>query len=109
MKIKNWLPSKRDIKYFWQRRTRGWDDSQCWSLDYSLAKLIAPRLKRFKEVTVSFPHGLSCQEWNDILDQMIASFEYFGSEERWDSTDDESIKHQEGVDLFAKWYNHLWS
>ena len=109
MKIKQWLRlDKRDIKFFWQRRTRGWDDSQCWSLDYSLAKIILPRLQRFKEVTIGFPADLSEQEWASILDQMIAAFQFFGSEERWSAPHEECEKHQEGIDLFAQHYQSLW-
>ena len=32
---------------WWDRRTKGFDESETWSMDYSLAKLIAPRLKMF--------------------------------------------------------------
>ena len=39
----------RNLKYFWQRRTRGWDDSDLYSLDYTIAKFVLPRLKVFAE------------------------------------------------------------
>lgn len=100
---------KRSIKFFFQRLTRGWDDSDTWSLDYSLAKLIAPRLKRFKEVTGGHPGDMTEQEWNNTLDKMIAAFEFLGSEERWSNTDKNKWNEvQEGIDLFAKHYVGLW-
>ena len=32
---------------WWDRRTKGFDESETWSLDYSLSKLIAPRIEMF--------------------------------------------------------------
>ena len=43
------------IKYWYQRRNRGWDDSETWGLDTTLAFWIVPRLKRLKEVTNGKP------------------------------------------------------
>ena len=42
---------KRSLRFWWQRGTRGWDDSETWGLDGTLARFILPRLQRFKEVT----------------------------------------------------------
>lgn len=99
---------KRARKFFWQRLTRGWDDSETWSLDHSLAKLILPRLKRFKQITIGIPGDMKEREWNDILDKMIASFEFAASEERWKATPEDYDKHKEGLQLFAEYYWALW-
>jgi hypothetical protein len=107
-RLKRKLPTKRDIRFFWQRRTRGWDDGDTFSLDHSLAKVILPRLKRFKEVTIAYPSDMSEKEWAENLDKMIAAFEFAGSEERWMAGPKEYEKHQEGIDLFAKHYWGLW-
>ena len=32
---------------WWDRRTKGFDETETWSLDYSLSKLIAPRIEMF--------------------------------------------------------------
>lgn len=101
-------PWRREIRFFYQRLTRGWDDGETFSLDYSLAKLIAPRLRRFKEVTIGVPGGFEKEEWNIILDKMIASFEFAASEEHWNATPLEYEKYSEGFDLFAKHYFRLW-
>jgi hypothetical protein len=98
---------RRDILYFYQRITRGWDDGDTFSLDHSLAKLIYPRLKRFKELTINEPPLPEEKEWSDQLDKMIAAFEYAGSEYRWNNPLD-ALKHEEGVELFAKNYFRLW-
>jgi hypothetical protein len=98
---------KRKIKFFYQRMTRGWDDSETWSLDYSLSKLILPRLLRFKELRD--PIVLSTGDWDSDMNKMIAAFEFLGSEERWNCYDNNKWNEvQEGVDLFAKHYVNLW-
>jgi len=105
LRNRNW---KRDWKFLKQRITRGWDDSETFSLDYSLGKVIAPRLKRFKEVTMGHPMDMTEQEWANDLDKMIAAFEFAGSEKRWMATNEEYKKHQEGIDLFAEHFFGLW-
>ena len=41
-----YMPMKR----WFQRRTRGWDDSDTWALDMTMAELMLPRFKRFREL-----------------------------------------------------------
>lgn len=100
VKLSRYRPWKRTLKFFWQRCTRGWDDSETWSLDHSLGKLIAPRLKRLRDITIGVPADMEEQEWKEKLDKMIAAFEFAGSEERWTAPPAEFKKHQEGLQLF---------
>ena len=108
---------KSRTKHLWQRITRGWDDSETWSLDYTTSKWILPRIKRLKEINFGHPSSLgSTEEWNEVLDKMILAFNI--NLEQWD--DDENFPAnlrdpilrrktmQEGLDLFAKYYNDLW-
>lgn len=107
--VKKMIRRRREACFLWQKITRGWTDKETWSLDYSLAQYIAPRLKRFKELNNGFPYGLSSEEWDGILDKMIFAFEFLGSEERWDNNNKDEWKDvQEGIDLFAKYYFDLW-
>ncbi len=100
---------RRDVKFWFHRLQHGWDDSETWSLDYSLAKLILPRLRRFKELANWKPSDLTWEEWQAALDQMIAAFEYAGSEERWNDVAGKGQDlHQEGLELFSKYYFRLW-
>lgn len=54
-KLKNLIPhykyynifQKQFWKYWWQRKVKGFDDTELWSLDYSLTEFIAPRLQEF--------------------------------------------------------------
>ncbi len=100
---------KRSLHFFLQRKIRGFSDDETWSLDYSLAKLILPRLVRFKKLNIGHPHGSNEQEWNDTLDKMIATFQFLGSEERWDCCEQKKWDEvQEGLNAFAKYYLNLW-
>lgn len=99
--------AKRAVKLWWQRRTRGWDDSETWNLDTSLAKVILPRLKRFKELTVGCPVDVTWEEWGNTLDTMIKAFEWFAADCNERDEDFYTEAHK-GVELFAKYYGHLW-
>lgn len=96
--------------FLYQTLTRGWNDSELWSLDYSLSKLILPRLKRFRKVTGSYPTDLnSLDEWREELDKMIYSFSFLASEKRWDCYDEKVWNQvQEGLELFSRRYTNLW-
>ena len=39
----------RNIKYWFQRRTRGWSDDETWNLDYEFIKWVNTRFKKYKE------------------------------------------------------------
>ncbi len=100
---------KRARRFAWQRLTRGWDDSELWSMDHSLAVVILPRLKEFRKKHGGYPGSLeTMEEWDAILDKMIAGFEWFASDARFDANPIGYEDAQIGLDLFAKWYGHLW-
>ena len=43
---------KRDIKYWFQRRVRGWSDDETWNLDYEFIKWVNSKFKKYKEEAV---------------------------------------------------------
>ncbi len=96
---------KREFRYYGQRLTRGWDDSELWNLDNTISEFVLPRLKRFKAYQHSHPSYMTKEEWDGVLDQMILAFENnlidFPSREQ-----DKQV--EEGLTLFAKYYVHLW-
>lgn len=96
---------KRAFRYYGQRLTRGWDDSDLWNLDATISEFVLPRLKRFKAYQHSHPPYMTKEEWDEVLDQMILAFENnlidFPSREQ-----DKQV--EEGLALFAKYYVHLW-
>ena len=109
------------------------DNFDCWSLDYTLARIIHPALIRLKETKHGYPelwedgmvthHNWDRQlhfdfidediesnylidKWNGILDKMIYSFGKIMEDAYFDNEEWEMI--QEGLDLFAKHYTSLW-
>lgn len=103
-----WFSFRRWIRFWWQRRTRGWDDATVWSLDGTIAAFILPRLKRFKEINKCYPPDLTPEKWNEILDKMILAMEFYSSENRFASNKESYEKADEGIKLFAEWFIHLW-
>jgi hypothetical protein len=123
----------RPIKFFFQRLTRGYDDSCTWSLDHHLAKLILPRLRMFREQPHGCPTNMSdvafhptvaegeedpeMSAWNEKLDKMIYSFDYIASGRQWgydeawtvEKEAAEDKKVAEGLELFGKYYRGLWN
>jgi hypothetical protein len=101
----------RAIRFFFQRRIRGWDDSETWNLDYTIANFIVTRLKRYKELNNGIPPDLNEQQWDDILDKMIASFElrcYDYREDFENASEEREAIITEGLNLFSKHFEDLW-
>lgn len=115
---------KAKLTRLFQRITRGWDDSDTWSLDYTIAKFALPRLKRFQELNNGWPDKdfMTFEKWNEAIDKMIWSFEQicnnFDGLDMWDDTiskedNYKKIKEfddkvQEGLNLFGKYFRALW-
>lgn len=106
----SWSSWRRALRFLWQNITQGWNDSDCWGLDYTFALYILPRLKRFKEIAHSHPCDMKPEEWDAILDKMIKAFELVIEHEfnRYGNISEEQALIEEGLTLFAKWYQHLW-
>lgn len=100
----------RSYKFWCQRRKRGWDDSDTWSLYTSIAEFILPRLIRFKEVNNGFPDNLTSEKWDEILDKMIFAMDYIAREDDTfgKELEDNWEKVQEGLDLFNEYFFDLW-
>lgn len=74
-----------------------------FSLDHTLALVILPALKVYKEASAGCPACVLPKKWDEILDKIIKSFEMKIN----DGYQDED-EMQEGFELFGKWYQHLW-
>lgn len=99
---------KRSIKHWFQRRIRGFDDSETWSLDLRIAQFTLPRLKRFKELSMAHPMDLTEEEWVDILDEIIYSMEICSDEDYILRDDIDWDRVYNGLELFGKWFRDLW-
>jgi hypothetical protein len=96
---------KRAFKHYGQRLSRGWDDSDCWNLDETIAEFVLPRLKKFKENPFGCPSTLTEKEWDTILGKMVHAFEKSLS---FHLTKEEDEEVQEGLNLFAEYFFSLW-
>lgn len=102
---------KKEEEYHKQRMDNGFDDSETWSLDYTIARFVYPRLKRFREVTIGIPAGLSEEEWYDILDTMLDGFRLAATDDNTETREEgkeRTATIQKALDLFAKYFFDLW-
>ena len=59
---------KRNIKYWFQRRTRGWSDDETWNLDWEFFRWVNSRFKQYRK------------DASDIVDLEFYKFKYKGKE-----------------------------
>lgn len=104
---------KRKIIYWYQRRTRGFDNRELWSLDYTIASFVLPRLKVFRNYTHGYPSRFeNMEQWQKTIDEMIFAMEFtikegegkFNSE----TYQEEYKRYRRGMKLFCKYFHGLW-
>lgn len=112
------------IVFFWQRRTRGFDEPDLWDLGSSLAQIIAPRLKAFRDMEktstpivqgMPFVHALHWTDdeeeindglWFAMVDKMYQAFQMIVDDE---ITTPSQVRYvREGLALFAAYMQNLW-
>lgn len=97
-----------------QRQDRGFDDSELWSFDCTIAGFITPRLKAFRDHAVEIgdhPGSMDYQKWIKILDDMIAGFEIYPEHFNWKQEEQEANwkKVNKALSLFTKYFYSLWN
>ena len=97
-----------NLKYWWtHKRHKKIYDCEWWSLYYTIALFVLPRLIKYRENLMGYPGSLNnTEEWEEILDKMIYSFDFIVRDEKeaLDETKEDSAKIEEGLNLFGKWY-----
>lgn len=124
-----------------QKKIRNIKYKDIIDLDNTLARFILPRLKFYKKNVIGYPLEFTSEEWKDILDKMILSFELildtsepdfgehkyhiekiddnisklvedpgstFDSEAYMKWNKDKESKINEGLKLFAEYFQSLW-
>lgn len=93
---------------------------ETWSLDITISQYIVPRLKLYKKLNNGIPSRLeTIDEWHEILDKMIRTFEYLSDEScnygcntdeaNWlDVYNQRQKETKEGLMLFAEYFQALW-
>lgn len=117
---------RRQYRYFRQRRNRGFDDSELWNFDYTIAKFMAPRMKVFIEnvrehggvpIRLTKEDGSDPRneqafaEWILILKKIQRAFQLMIDEENAEKiyTQEQYDQMDEGLKLFGEWYKSLWT
>ena len=68
-------------KYRKQRDSQGFDDTETWHLDRTLALFLIPRLERFIQVNNGFPTNETEESYDEKLNFILNSFkEYYYNE-----------------------------
>lgn len=95
--------------YCAQREKRGFDDSELWNLDGTIAKFISPRLSAYVKTVIESNYNSSempFDEWLDILKKMDEGFKIMSSDKN--RNEDEVDKMNDAIDLFNKYFFNLW-
>lgn len=97
-------------EYRKQRLERGFDDSELWSLDSTIAEFVYPRLKAFYNEgdMLGYPARLTKNKWHDILKSMIKAFDIIVNKNIIDYTKEERKQVDNGLRLFAEYFSDLW-
>lgn len=132
-----WCLGRRQLTFWWQRRTRGFDDSELWSLDFTMCKFMAPRIRALAAMTHGCPSDVLYGEdtsvdgifafdalpeeeqrrrndeafarWKEMLSKMARAMELYVEHET-SIEFDETVKREweEGMALFHKYLFALW-
>lgn len=99
----------RRVRWWWQRRERGWDDRETWNIDCELARWAAPRLETYRDKAIGYPHRLDADVWFAIVDKMAQAFRFCATYD-WELEDGKGrAKYiEEGLDLFREYFFDLW-
>lgn len=102
--------TRRFWRFFWQRCTRGWDDSDTWNLDTTAAKFLLPRLRRFKELNDGHPCDISFEEWERIIDEITWLLEKsIDDDELFEPPMNEKVERiRKAEEYLGKYFRHLW-
>ena len=93
-----------------QRFENGFDDTETWHLDRSMALFIIPRLKRFMEVNNGIANGETEESYYEKLRFIIGAFEnYYATDQYFNSVDiEERKKLTDDVRLAVDYLSKLW-
>ncbi len=95
-------------------------DYDNWDMFSTLALVILPALKSFRQSVNSYPYDLTHEQWLSILDNMIWAFEQIQPGYDWQQLyyktggfdevgcNEHANKIDEGLALFGQYYRDLW-
>jgi hypothetical protein len=95
------------IKWAWQRAYRGYDDTAFWDLQFYLATIAAPTLRKMSQSS-GRPPLLTQEEWESHLSNMAIAMELIVMD-KITYTKEQVKAIDRGIALFGKWYKDLWT
>ena len=118
----SWKNIKGSLKRVLDNLTRGYNDSDTWSLDFTMAQWLVPRLKRLKELKRGIPGTMlkpgdynpednysirdeeyQWRKWDWIMDQILWSFEGWLDDSEYCSPSIEYMEKRLGISLHGKY------
>ena len=100
--------------YKQQRFEQGFDDTETWHMDRTIALFIIPRLKKFIELNNGIPTGETVESYDEKLKFIISAFEnYYATNKYYESVDDAERKQltddvKQAVEYLSKLWFELW-
>ena len=100
--------------YKQQRFEQGFDDTETWHMDRTIALFIIPRLKKFIELNNGIPTGETVEYYNEKLKFIISAFEnYYATNKYYESVDDAERKQltddvKQAVEYLSKLWFEMW-
>ena len=96
--------------YKQQRFENGFDDTETWHMDRTIALFIIPRLKKFIQVNNGIPNGETIESYNQKLNFIISAFEnYYATNKYYESVDDNERKQlTDDVKIAVEYLSKLW-
>ena len=100
--------------YKQQRFEQGFDDTETWHMDRTIALFIIPRLKKFIELNNGIPAGETVESYNQKLNFIISAFEnYYATNKYYESVDDVERKQltddvKQAVEYLSKLWFEMW-
>ena len=97
-----------------QRFEQGFDDTETWHMDRTIALFIIPRLKKFIELNNGIPTGETVESYDEKLKFIISAFEnYYATNKYYESVDDDERKQltddvKQAVEYLSKLWFELW-
>ena len=96
----------RDAEYSKQRRERGFDDSETWSVGDTIINFAIPRLERYVEIT---KNNIDEKKFTLNCEKVIDAFKLLSRDEgNRIFTDKERIIVDEGSRLFGELLEEMW-
>lgn len=110
----------RNIKYWFQRRTRGWSDDETWNLNYEFILWLNSRFKKYREQAIKmvdleyyrFEYKDNVYTQLQVIDRIIELTDYIINndyyEMMWSDAEHLEAMKNEIFDLFKMSFGAMW-